>query len=120
MQNLAKEEVATLWANHEEADTHLILHAKDAIECHFKRVVVMCRDTCSSTAALSSGSYRCRSVDGIRHGKTEKVLPSSCTAKNIRRFYGKITGNQLPVHFSLFLQVPVKLLCFTCAGSGGE
>ena len=24
------------------------------------------------------------------------------TAKNIRRFYGKITGNQLPVHFPLF------------------
>ena len=22
--------------------------------------------------------------------------------KNIRRFYGKITGNQLPVHFPLF------------------
>ena len=28
------------------------------------------------------------------------------TAKNIRRFYGKITGNQLPVHFQLFLQAP--------------
>ena len=24
------------------------------------------------------------------------------TAKNIGRFYGKITGNQLPVHFSCF------------------
>ena len=24
------------------------------------------------------------------------------TAKNIRRFYGKITDNQLPVHFPLF------------------
>ena len=26
------------------------------------------------------------------------------TAKNIRRFYGKITGNQLPVYFPLFFQ----------------
>ena len=26
----------------------------------------------------------------------------SFTVKNIRRFYGKITGNQLPVHFPLF------------------
>ena len=25
-----------------------------------------------------------------------------CTVKNIRRFYGKIAGNQLPVHFPLF------------------
>ena len=25
-----------------------------------------------------------------------------CTVKNIRRFYDKITGNQLPVHFPLF------------------
>ena len=24
------------------------------------------------------------------------------TVKNIRRFHGKITGNQLPVHFPLF------------------
>ena len=29
------------------------------------------------------------------------------TAKNIRRFYGKITGNQLPVHFTLW--VPVNI-----------
>ena len=41
----SKREVATLWANHEEADTRLILHAKDAIECNFKRIVVMCKDT---------------------------------------------------------------------------
>ena len=26
-----------------------------------------------------------------------------CTVKKIRRFYGKVTGNQLPVHFHLFL-----------------
>ena len=31
------------------------------------------------------------------------------TAKNIRRFNGKITGNQLPVHFS-FLRAPVNIL----------
>ena len=29
--------------------------------------------------------------------------------KNIRRFYGKIAGNQLPVHFPLFLQAPVNI-----------
>ena len=31
------------------------------------------------------------------------------TVKNIRRFYGKITGNQLPVHFPLFLHAPVNI-----------
>ena len=30
------------------------------------------------------------------------------TAKNIRRFYGNITGNQLPVHFP-FLRAPVNI-----------
>ena len=29
--------------------------------------------------------------------------------KNIRRFYGNITGNQLPVHFLLCLQAPVNI-----------
>ena len=33
----------------------------------------------------------------------------SYTVKNIRRFYGKITGNQLPVYFPLFLQAPVNI-----------
>ena len=28
------------------------------------------------------------------------------TAKNVCRFYGKITGNQLSVHLPVFLQVP--------------
>ena len=28
---------------------------------------------------------------------------------NIRRFYSKITGNQVPVHFPLFLQAPVHI-----------
>ena len=31
------------------------------------------------------------------------------TAKHIRRFYSKITCNQLPVHFMLFLQAPVNI-----------
>ena len=35
------------------------------------------------------------------------------TAKTIRRFYGNLTGNQLPVqlpvHFPLFLQAPVNI-----------
>ena len=34
---------------------------------------------------------------------------ASNTAKNIRRFYGKITENQLLVHFPLFLQAPVNI-----------
>ena len=29
------------------------------------------------------------------------ICKFSYTVKNIRRFYGKITGNQLPVHFPL-------------------
>ena len=31
------------------------------------------------------------------------------TEKNIRRFYGKITGNQLPVHFPFFLRAPENI-----------
>ena len=31
------------------------------------------------------------------------------TAKNIRRFYSKLTGNQLPVHFPLFFQASVNI-----------
>ena len=31
------------------------------------------------------------------------------TVKNIRRLYGNITGNQLTVRFSLFLQAPVNM-----------
>ena len=33
---------------------------------------------------------------------------SSYTVKNIRRFYGKINGNQLPVHFPLFFTGALK------------
>ena len=29
-------------------------------------------------------------------------MKNTCTSKNIRKFYGKITGNQLPVRFPLF------------------
>ena len=32
------------------------------------------------------------------------------TVKNIRRFYGKMTGNQLPVHVPLFLRDLVKMI----------
>ena len=31
------------------------------------------------------------------------------TAKYIRRFYGRITGNQLLVHYPLFIQAPVNI-----------
>ena len=41
----SKREVANLCANHEEVDSRLIVHAKNAIACNFKRIVVMCRDT---------------------------------------------------------------------------
>ena len=39
------------------------------------------------------------------------VFKNVCIAKNIRRFYGKITGNQLPVHFPFFsfLRAPVNI-----------
>ena len=57
----------------------------------------------SSVALAHYGVFRAKdrvSVDcGTRH-----------TVKNIRRFYGKITGNQLPVLFPLFfLQAPVNI-----------
>ena len=38
-------DVTALSANHEEADTRLILHAKDAIQSNYKRLIVICRDT---------------------------------------------------------------------------
>ena len=33
------------------------------------------------------------------------ILSQLHIVKNFRRFYGKIPGNQLPVHFPLFLRV---------------
>ena len=36
--------------------------------------------------------------------------------KNIRRIYGRITGNQLPGHVPLFLRDPVKII----SGSMGK
>ena len=41
----SKREVTALSANHEEADTRLILHANDAIQNNYKRIIVICRDT---------------------------------------------------------------------------
>ena len=41
----SKREVTALSANHEEADTCLIVRAKDAVENNHKRIIVMCRDT---------------------------------------------------------------------------
>ena len=35
-------------------------------------------------------------------GKDKLLIPVETTLQNIRRFYGKITGNQLPVHFPSF------------------
>ena len=43
------------------------------------------------------------SVDKISIGIGIFAYRYMFTVKNIRRFYGKITGNQLPVHFPLFL-----------------
>ena len=38
------------------------------------------------------------------------VYGARALQKNIRRFYGKITGNQLPVHFPFFfLRAPVNI-----------
>ena len=42
----------------------------------------------------------------IRNG-VQNRCPLHC--KNIRRFYGKITGNQLPVLFPYYLQAPVNI-----------
>ena len=41
----SKRDVTDLSANHEEADTRLILHGKDGIQNGYKRVIVICRDT---------------------------------------------------------------------------
>ena len=38
------------------------------------------------------------------------ILLLRYTVKNICRFYGKITGNQLPVHFPLLIQAPLNIL----------
>lgn len=40
-----RREVSSLAANHEEADTRLILHALDAYQRNYKRIAVICRDT---------------------------------------------------------------------------
>lgn len=37
-------EIASLSSNHEEADTRLILHPKEAIVNNFKRIIVFCTD----------------------------------------------------------------------------
>ena len=41
----SKREVTALSANHEEEDTRLILHANDAIQNNYRRVLLICRDT---------------------------------------------------------------------------
>ena len=38
-------EIQSLAANHEEADTHLVLHSQEAIQQQFNRMEVICRDT---------------------------------------------------------------------------
>ena len=48
-----------------------------------------------------------RSAGRTKSGQM-KISIYGYTAKNARRFYVKITGNQLSVRFPLFLQVPVK------------
>ena len=40
-------------------------------------------------------------IPADKHFADTKFYAQS-TLKNIRRFYGKVTGNQLPVHFPLF------------------
>ena len=41
--------------------------------------------------------------------KTWKEKRNKLSLQNIRRFYGKITGNQLPVHFPFFLRALVNI-----------
>ena len=55
-----------------------------------------------------------KGIGQTQKGFTEayaQSLSADCdyTAKHIRRFYGKITGNQLPVYFPFFLRVPVNI-----------
>ena len=38
-------DVINLFCNHEEADTHLILHAQEAVANNYNRLIVLCRDT---------------------------------------------------------------------------
>ena len=47
----------------------------------------------------------------IKHLVIGQLQKSSYTVKQIRKIYGRITGNQLPVHMYLyrFLWEPVKL-----------
>ena len=49
--------------------------------------------------------YEKKNFKSVRCSCFRRVLH----CKNIRRFYGKITGNQLTVHFPLFLQAPVNI-----------
>ena len=39
-----------------------------------------------------------------RSTTTDRSVINYCTVKKMRRFYGKIPGNQLPVHIPLFLR----------------
>lgn len=41
----SRRDIPILAANHEEADTRLIVHAKDAWQNNFQKILVMCRDT---------------------------------------------------------------------------
>ena len=44
----------------------------------------------------------CKDFQFTRNYMQFAILLQFMHCKNIRRFYGKITGNQLPVHFPLF------------------
>ena len=50
-----------------------------------------------------------------------QFLPTLCTRSTllkIRRIYGRVTGNQLPVHAPLFLREPEKNISQRRTGSG--
>ena len=40
--------------------------------------------------------------------KKNELLETVSTLQKIRRFYGKVIGNQLPVHFTLFFTAARK------------
>ena len=50
----------------------------------------------------STGSDKNAFSTTLAADPNQTSLWALCTVKNIHRFHGKITGNQLPVHFPLF------------------
>ena len=58
---------------------------------------------------VQNNSHSPEMTNGLVHNITvEEATSIQCTVKQIRRFYGKIPGNQLPVHIPLFLRASAR------------